>query len=107
MVTPEIVRELALSLEGTAERDHCGIPSFRVRKIYATLWPDEGYVHLMLNPEIQHELLMESPEAFMQIPNKWGLSGTTRVFLDKISSDEMLIILRLAWELALPQKKRR
>ncbi|RYG72564.1 MmcQ/YjbR family DNA-binding protein, partial [bacterium] len=83
MITPEVVRELAMSLSGTEERDHCGIPSFRVRKIYATLWPDDNWVHLMLSPEMQHELIAESPGIFQQLPNKWGLNGATRVFLDQ------------------------
>lgn len=60
MLTPQDVRELALCLEGTQERDHVGIPSFRVRRIYATLWPDQNWVHLFLTPEMQHELITDS-----------------------------------------------
>jgi len=105
MLEPETVRELALSLEGTEERDHCGIPSFRYRVIYATLWIEERGVNLMLTPEMQHELVADAPEIFSQLPNKWGLNGATRVNLDKISREEMLTVLKLAWGLAQPKPK--
>ncbi len=103
MIEPEAVRELALSLEATEERDHCGIPSFRCRIIYATLWIEERAVNLMLTPEMQHELVADAPEIFSQLPNKWGLNGVTRVNLDMISREEMLTVLRLAWGLAQPK----
>jgi hypothetical protein len=50
-VTPQQVRELALSFGGVVERDHHGRPSFRTsRRILATL-PDEGHVRVMLGEE--------------------------------------------------------
>lgn len=105
MVTPEEVRELALSLEGAQERDHFGQPSFRVERIFATLWPPQNWVHLMLTPEMQHELVAEAPTIFSQIPNKWGQNGATRAALENISRDEMLAVLTLAHGLALPRAK--
>jgi hypothetical protein len=105
MIEPEVVRELALSLEGSEERDHCGIPSFRYRVIYATLWIEERYVHLMLTPEMQHELVRDAPEIFSQVPNKWGLNGATRVNLNTVTREEMMAVLKLAWELAKPKPK--
>ena len=107
MIDAQAVRELAMSLPGTEERDHCGIPSFRVRKIYATLWPDDNFVNLHLTPEMQHELVADAPEIFSQLPNKWGLSGSTRVELSKITREEMLNALRLAWSTAQPLRPTR
>ena len=105
MLTPQEVRELALSLEGAQERDHFGQPSFRVERIFATLWPEQNWVHLMLTPEMQHELVAEAPSIFSQIPNKWGEKGATRANLERISRDEMLAVLILAYGLALPRAK--
>ena len=39
MVDIETARQMALSLPGTTEKDHFGIPSFRTKnRIFATLW---------------------------------------------------------------------
>lgn len=105
MLTPQEVRELALSLDGTQERDHFGQPSFRVERIFATLWPEQNWVHLMLTPEMQHELVAEAPDIFAQVPNKWGENGATRAGLEHISRDEMLAVLTLAHGLAAPKAK--
>ncbi len=48
MVTVQELRRLALSLPETAEQDHRGIDSFRVRgKIFATV-PDDEHVRIMV-----------------------------------------------------------
>lgn len=47
-MTPQQVREVALSFEGAVERDHHGFPSFRTaRRIFATL-PDPEHLRVML-----------------------------------------------------------
>lgn len=47
----EEVRQLALALPDSEERDHHGVPSFRCAgRIFATL-PDEGHLHVMLEPD--------------------------------------------------------
>jgi hypothetical protein len=106
MIDANTVRELALSLPGTQERDHCGIPSFRVRRIYATLWEEGRFVNLQLTPEMQHELIADAPEIFSQLPNKWGLNGSTEVKLDTINREEMYTVLKLAWSLAQPFERK-
>lgn len=55
------VRRLALRLDGAAERDHHGFPSFRTsRRIFATL-PDERHLRLMLPEEEIRATVAEWP----------------------------------------------
>jgi hypothetical protein len=49
VITRDRIRELAVALPQTTERDHHGQPSFRVAdEIFATLW-DEGHMSVMLD----------------------------------------------------------
>ena len=79
----ETAREMALDMPGTAEREHHGRPSYSVKKkIYMTLWLDEGRTVLKLTPLQQAEFSGEYPDAFAPVPNKWGQHGWTNVFMD-------------------------
>jgi hypothetical protein len=57
-LTSEDFRRMALDFPETAEGAHMGHPDFRVRgKIFATLWPNEGWGMVKLTPEQQRILV--------------------------------------------------
>ncbi len=60
-MTPDDARSLALSLDGVAERDHHGFPSFRTaRRIFATL-PDGERLRVFLPEEEVRAAVAEWP----------------------------------------------
>ncbi len=59
-MTPAQVREVALSFDRAVERDHHGVPSFRARRIFATL-PDEQRLRVMLSEEDIRSAVAEWP----------------------------------------------
>jgi len=100
MVDIETARQLALSLKGTVEQDHFGMPSFRVNKrIFSTLWVKEHRMMVKLSPVDQSVFNSFDPAIFYPVPNKWGLKGATFIELDKVRSDMLEDALTLAWEM--------
>ena len=96
MVTTVEVRRLALSLPGSAEQDHHGKPSFRVRgKIFATL-PDEGRLNVMVDECAVRWAVGAEPVACEEL--WWGrrLRGV-RVDLHAASRDTISELLADAW----------
>lgn len=81
----EAVRRTALSLPGAVERDHHGIPSFRVsNKIFATL-PAPGLLRVFVDEESVRAAVAEHPTVCSEV--RWGqklagvefdLAGTPR-----------------------------
>ena len=60
-MSPDDVRRTALALDGAAERDHHGFPSYRTaRRIFATV-PDPGHLHVMLAEEDIRAAVAEWP----------------------------------------------
>ncbi len=53
-------RALALALPGAQERDHHGFPSFRTRRVFATL-PGPGLLRVMLDEGGIREAVAELP----------------------------------------------
>ncbi|SHN10963.1 MmcQ/YjbR family DNA-binding protein [Mucilaginibacter sp. OK098] len=99
MVDIETARQVALSLKGTVEQDHFGMPSFRVNKrIFSTLWVKEHRMMVKLSPIDQSVFNSFDPAIFYPVPNKWGLKGATFIELDKVRSDMLNDALTLAWE---------
>lgn len=99
MVDIETARLLALSLKGTVEQDHFGMPSFRVNKrIFSTLWVKEHRMMVKLSPVDQSVFNSFDPAIFYPVPNKWGLKGATFIELDKVRPDMLEDALTLAWE---------
>jgi hypothetical protein len=99
MVDIETARQLALSLKGTVEQDHFGMPSFRVNKrIFSTLWVKEHRMMVKLSPVDQSVFNSFDPSIFYPVPNKWGLKGATFIELDKVRPDMLGDALTLAWE---------
>jgi len=98
MVDIETARQIALSLPGTAEQDHFGKPTFKVKRIFSTLWVSERRMMVSLSPIDQSVFHSFDPTIFYPVPNKWGLKGATFVELDKVREDMLGDALRLAWE---------
>lgn len=70
MTTHDSIRRLALSLPETAEQDHHGLVSYRVRnKIFATI-PDEDHVRIMVDESEIHAAVAEHPAVCE--PFYWG-----------------------------------
>jgi len=101
MVSIEQARAIALSLPGAEEKDHFGMPSFRVKgKIFSTMRVKEKLVIVGLSLIDQSVFNSFDPEVFYPVPNKWGLKGATFVNLDLVRQDMLLDALTLAWEKA-------
>jgi hypothetical protein len=69
------VRRIALNLPGAVERDHHGIPSFRVsNKIFATL-PEPGLLRVFVGEPSVQAAVAEYPDICSEV--RWGqkLSG--------------------------------
>ena len=93
MITRDRVRELALALPETTERDHHGRPSFRVAdKIFATLW-DEGHVNVMVDEPGILTAVQAHPEACTEF--RWG-KRLAAVHVDLAMADEALVVDLLA-----------
>lgn len=98
MANAQDFRRIAMQLEGTAEAPHFDRAAFKVKRIYATLAADRRTANLCFTPNEQEFKCMLAPEAFAPIPNAWGRQGWTTVTLAKVSRDELLAALTMAWE---------
>jgi hypothetical protein len=102
MVTAARVRELALALPEATEQDHHGRPSFRVGKIFATLWTDRR-----LNVMVDHDGILtavgEHPGACTEC--YWG-KRLAAVQVDLDAADDGLVaeLLADAWEHKAPER---
>jgi len=99
MPTPKDVKTIALSLDGVAEVDHFGRPSYRTKKrIFAVMRPDGLYVDL---PDERKEFLFEAdPKTFVKY--MWGKRANVIVQIDKVSKRELEALIREAWTKNLP-----
>jgi hypothetical protein len=101
------VRRLAMNLEGVEERQHFDRRAFRVKRIFATLAPDERSLNVMLTPDEQQMKTMMLPNAYSALPNKWGENGATMLRLSEVDVNELEAILNTAWQHAVgPARKR-
>lgn len=106
MIDIETARQIALSLPGTLEKDHFGMPSFRVNnRIFSTLWVKEHRMMVKLSLVDQSVFNSFDPAVFYPVPNKWGLKGATFVELDKVRRDMLEDALNLAWRGVVEKKK--
>ncbi|MCA9493479.1 MAG: MmcQ/YjbR family DNA-binding protein [Myxococcales bacterium] len=87
-------RRHALALPDTVERDHHGIPSFRVsNRVFATL-PEPGVAHLMLDEDAIHEAVMLDPACEEKW---WGTKlAAVRVDLEQVEEAVLLQLLEEA-----------
>jgi hypothetical protein len=103
-VTPDEFRRLALAQPEAVESEHMGHPDFRVRKkIFATLWPDDGYGVVMLTPEQQTVVTQAEPKMFTPVPGGWGRRGSTRVVLAAAKKPAVTRALAMAWRNKAPK----
>ncbi len=81
-MTVEEFRRAALALPEAEEGAHMGHPDFRVRKkIFATIWPGEGWGMVKLTREQQAGLVEAWPGLFVPVKGGWGERGATHVIL--------------------------
>lgn len=67
------VRKIALSFDGAPEVVHVDRPASRtMRKIFATLSPDEQAVNLMFDPSTQEFFCEQAPGTITSLPGGWG-----------------------------------
>jgi hypothetical protein len=94
----EDFRNLALSLPEASESAHMGHPDFRVwGKIFATLWPDEGWGMVKLTPGQQVLFVEAEPAIFVPVKGGWGRKGATTVRLEAASPNAVRKALVTAW----------
>jgi len=106
-VTKARVRKLALSLENATEVVHVDRPAFRtLRKIFATLPPNEEAVNLSFDRATQEFFCEQAPHAIAPHPSGWGKLGATRCDLKRIDEATLLSALKAAHALAAPKPKK-
>jgi hypothetical protein len=103
LVTVAQIRRLALALPETAEQEHWGNPSFRVRgRIFATV-PDAGHVNVMIDPFDVESAVAEAPESCQ--PLLWGKEVRgVRVKLSSAVPKMVDALLRSAWRRKAPKR---
>jgi len=102
MVSVARVRELALALPEATEQDHHGRPSFRVGKIFATLW-SERQLNVMVDRDGIRTAVQARPDACAEV--YWG-KRLAAVGVDLDAADETLVaeLLADAWEHKAPER---
>jgi len=97
-------RVFALSLPGSTEEPHFDMSSFRVRgKIFATVPPDEGHLHVFVDEGEVHAAVAEDPAAFE--PLLWGqrLRGL-RVRVAAVPNHRVAELLEESWRRRAPAR---
>jgi YjbR len=88
---------MALALPEAVERDHHGIPSYRVKgRIFSTLW-DPQHVNIMLDPWRIEDIAQRNPGSCKEI--FWGdRLSCVQLDLDLVDKAFIEKLLREAWE---------
>jgi len=106
MVDIEKARQIALSLPGTEERDHFGMPSFRVKnRIFSTLRMNENRMMVKLSLIDQSVFSAFDKAVIYPVPNKHGLMGYTFFELSAVRPDMLEDALTTAWQTILSKEK--
>jgi hypothetical protein len=104
-MTEEDFRKIALELPETSESAHMGHPDFRVvGKIFATLWPEEGWAMVKLTPEEQEAFVQAAPNVFSPVKGLWGRRGATSVRLERATKAMARDGLIAAWRSRAPKR---
>jgi hypothetical protein len=102
MVSTKRVRALALALPEATEQEHHGRLSFRVGRIFATIW-DEHHLNVMLDPDGILTAAQSRPDACSEF--YWG-QRLAAVQVDLDAADDALVADLLAdgWEQKAPSR---
>jgi hypothetical protein len=104
-MTVDDFRRIALSLPEATESAHMGHPDFRVRKkIFATIWPDEGWGMVKLTPDQQVIFRQAEPAVFVAVKGGWGRKGATNVRLESADPTTVRRALVTAWRNIAPKQ---
>jgi hypothetical protein len=103
-MTIDDFRRYALSLPEAAESAHMRHPDFRVRgKIFATIWPDEGWGMVKLTPDQQAAFVQAEPAVYVPVKGGWGRKGATNVRLESANSMTVRNARVTAWRNVAPK----
>lgn len=106
MVDIETARQIAMALPGTEEKDHFGMPSFRVKnRIFATLWVKENRMMIKLSLIDQSVFSSFDNSIIYPVPNKYGGMGCTFFELSAVRREMLEDALNTAWQNILSKKK--
>jgi hypothetical protein len=97
-------RSFALGLPETTEEPHFDMSSFRVRgRIFATVPPDGGRLHVFVDVDEIRASVAEDPAAFEEL--RWGkkLSGV-RVTLAGVAPERVRELLEDSWRRRAPKR---
>jgi hypothetical protein len=100
----EQVRRFALGLPGSSEEPHFEMTSFRVRgKIFATVPPDQGRLHVFVDEAAADASVAEDPAAFELL--RWGqrVRGV-RVLLAAAPHERVQELLADSWRRRAPRR---
>ncbi|MEN3146020.1 MmcQ/YjbR family DNA-binding protein [Neorhizobium sp. IRAMC:178] len=106
MADADMLRSLALSLEGTSEAPHFDRAAFKVRRIYVTLAADGLTANFKFTPDEQQIKCEMLPNAFSPVQNAWGRQGWTTAVLSELEEPDLRDALETAWRHALPGRRR-
>jgi len=97
------VRRFALSLPEATEEPHFRLASFRVKgKIFATVTPDEKFLHVFVDADQRDRMLATEPQAYEKL--WWGKQvAGLRVILAKASPGDVKGLLQSAWQRKAPK----
>ncbi len=102
----DAVRKYAMSLPETTEEPHFEASSFRVKgKIYCTVPPDGGKLHIYADPLEAEALVAEHPAAYEHIV--WGKKPRPewlRIFLAHAEAAQVKELLEDAWRMKAPKR---
>jgi hypothetical protein len=103
MPTVDDFRRLALALPEAEEGAHMGHPDFRVRRrIFATLWPDDGVGVVKTTREQMDALVDARPDVYGARP--WGATSWLRIQLADADGEDVADLVAEAWCAVAPKR---
>ncbi|KIL35675.1 hypothetical protein SD71_12320 [Cohnella kolymensis] len=104
MITPEEVRNIALSFPEAVEVKHWDKPSFRVRnKIFAVIQPDRISLVIKTAPDDRAVYTMMDPDIY-QMPAAFSNLNYMVVRMDRVEPAELHGLLIKAWRSVSPKR---
>jgi len=107
MIDLATARQMAMSMPDTVERDHFGIPSFRVNnRIFSTLWIHDNKMMVKLSLMDQAAFSAIDKDAIYPVPNKYGDTGSTLFDLAKVDAGILEDALNTAYKTIMAKRKK-